>query len=534
MKVAVLLTGRMCRFDEIFDRVKQVFDVPGNSVDYFCHTWNDDFVNLKSANKLKDLYDLTVPTDPNRAINSIKPKAVLLSSNLEMLDIINDSVRFVNNPKFSLTFKHILTYINYLAPQLSTYYAMQSLKSYVNETGTKYDVVIKWRYDLLAEKLDFHHEIQPNTLYTKYATEDLMDDRFYYGDYSTMLALLNPNKLEFNNELIYTFYHMSEVGDVVKKNAIDKFNHAWFYNRMLLTSFKAIIPGLSIQQTCQGKRIVIFREYFNKNIGLNDISTFNERLFHHRHGWAEKVLEDSKKEIIYREILVAGCSHVYGHGMSDCLTFSPEETSRPSKFAWPHLLGEWSDSNIVNISRPGNSLGKIAYDILNYPNFKRLSGIIIVLPTSERFLIRGDREPVDTFLATNKYYGGRLNAIGNYLEHLHSVEVSKLNYIAHISYIASLAKTHKIPIWISAGSYAEQEWISKLDNRTFDLNTEKSWYQYYVDLGYPLTPDRHLDHPAHTDFFEKFIKPWVTKNILDVERRILEKNTTVTFKNVQH
>ena len=48
MKIAVLLTGRMCRFDEIYKRINHVFDVENNSVDYFCHTWNDDFFDLKS------------------------------------------------------------------------------------------------------------------------------------------------------------------------------------------------------------------------------------------------------------------------------------------------------------------------------------------------------------------------------------------------------------------------------------------------------------------------------------------------------
>ena len=535
MKIAVLLTGRLCRFDEIRDRIKYIFDAANNSVDYFCHTWNDDFVDLKSATKLEDLYNLTIPTDPTHAINTIEPKGVWLSSNLEMLNTINDSINHINNPEFNLTIENILLYINYLAPQFSTYYAMQSLKSYVNETGTKYDVVIKWRYDLLSEKINFNHDIKINTLYTSYASEDIMDDRFYYGDYYTVLSLLDQAKIEFNKELLYTFYHMSNLGDVnYRKNVIERFNHAWFFNRMLLSSFKAVLPDLTIKNNIDTK-VVIFRKYFNKNVGLANIANFTNRLFNHRYGWNTKVLSDEPVEITYREILVAGCSHVFGHGLPDCLAPQQSGGYQPSKFAWPHLLGEWSNSNIVNISKPGNSLGKIAYDILNYKNFKRLSGIIIILPTSERFLIRGDSEPVETFLiASKKYTTVKSNAVMNYLEHLQSDEINKVNYISQISYIVSMANNYNIPLWISAGSQADHDLLTSTENIPFSLNTEKSWYQYYVDHGYPLTPDRHLDIPAHTDFFENFIKPWVTKNILDAESQIFDEEFLVELKNVRH
>jgi hypothetical protein len=533
MKIAVLLTGRMCRFDEIYKRINHAFDIETNSVDYFCHTWNDDFVDLKSANNLEDIYHLLIPNDPRPTINLIDPKAVLLSSYQEILDIINDGILHINDPQFNLSIDNILFYINYLAPQLSTYYAMQSLKSYVNETGTVYDVVIKWRYDLLTEKMDFQHEIKTDTLYTANASEDLMDDRFYYGNYSTMFRLLDQCKLEFNKELLYTFYHMSDLGDLDYKSVINKFNHAWFYNRMLLASLKAVIPELRIEEMYSSDDLVIFRKYFNKDANLKDMLTFNKKLFNHKHGWNKKVLSNETVEFTWRDILVAGCSHVFGHGMSDCLTFNPTGDYQPSKFAWPHLLGEWSSSNIVNLSKPGNSLGKIAYDILNYKNFKRLSGIIIVLPTSERFMIKGDDREVDTFLASNKYYGDKLNSIGYYLEHLHSDEINKLNYVSQISYIVSMANAHKIPIWISAGSQIDHDWITSIENIPFSLNTRKSWYQYYSDLGYTLTPDRHFDSPAHTDFFENFIKPWVDKNILSVERQLIDDNNEMEFKFVK-
>ena len=534
MKIAVLLTGRMCRFDEIYKRINHVFDVENNSVDYFCHTWNDDFFDLKSAASLEDIYQLLIPTDLESTINLIDPKKVCLSSNLEILDMIRDGVNHINNPQFNLSIDDILLYINYLAPQLSTYYAMQSMKSYVNETGAEYDVVIKWRYDLLTEKINFQHEIKTDTLYTSYHSDDLMDDRCYYGNYSTMFRLLDQSKLEFNKELLYTFYHMSANGDVdYRKTVIDKFNHAWFYNRMLLASFKAVIPELRIEEMHSSIDLSIFRKYFNKDADLKDILTFNKRLFNHKYGWNKKVLSNETVEFSCRDILVAGCSHVFGHGMSDCLTFNPTGEYQPSKFAWPHLLGEWSNSNIVNLSKPGNSLGKIAYDILNYKNFKRLSGIIIVLPTSERFLIKGVNEIVDTFLASNKYYGDKLTAIGYYLEHLHSYDINKLNYISQISYIVSMAHNHKIPIWISAGSQADHDMLTGTENIPFSLNTKKSWYQYYSDLGYPLTPDRHLDSPAHIDFFENFIKPWVDKNILSVERQLIDESNEIEFKFLQ-
>ena len=221
-----------------------------------------------------------------------------------------------------------------------------------------------------------------------------------------------------------------------------------------------------------------------------------------------------RTKITNREILVAGCSHVYGHGMSDCLTYDWRAAPAPSKFAWPHLLGEWSGFNIVNMSRPGNSLGNIVYDILNYEYFNRLSGIIVVLPLRDRFLIKGTKYKVDAFLPTDIYYDNKLEAIVKYLEHLQSDEIEKINYIGYISYIVLMAKQFNIPCWISAGSESDQALLTNNKNIPFVLNTKKSWYNYYAELGYPLTPDSHLDKPAHRDFFENFIKPWVEENIL--------------------
>ena len=72
-----------------------------------------------------------------------------------------------------------------------------------------------------------------------------------------------------------------------------------------------------------------------------------------------------------------GCSHVFGHGLPDCITLAYEEDKdsktrsrfhapgeKPSQFAWPSLLAEKLNRECLNLSEPGSSNLTILMEIL--------------------------------------------------------------------------------------------------------------------------------------------------------------------------
>jgi hypothetical protein len=66
-------------------------------------------------------------------------------------------------------------------------------------------------------------------------------------------------------------------------------------------------------------------------------------------------------------LVTFGCSVTYGHGLADC--FEPENNragSLPSKTAWPNILGEKINKEVINKSIPGASNLEILYQILNF------------------------------------------------------------------------------------------------------------------------------------------------------------------------
>lgn len=66
-------------------------------------------------------------------------------------------------------------------------------------------------------------------------------------------------------------------------------------------------------------------------------------------------------------LIAFGCSYTYGHGLPDCT----DETglgagNQPSQFAWPKLLADKLDLDILNMSKPGAGNTEILWKILNF------------------------------------------------------------------------------------------------------------------------------------------------------------------------
>jgi hypothetical protein len=70
--------------------------------------------------------------------------------------------------------------------------------------------------------------------------------------------------------------------------------------------------------------------------------------------------------INFKRIVVFGCSHTYGHGLEDCIIENNLPGPVPSKFAWPELLSQEFNLEVVNMAKPAASNLEILSRILSF------------------------------------------------------------------------------------------------------------------------------------------------------------------------
>lgn len=175
MKIGILLIGQVRNFDITHEFLKKEFDIPNVEIDYFCHTW-DSIVNFSPWNNMKTtderFTDLKLH-DRDELINTINlcnPKKYEIES-YDNLEKIFDTVyhpeydngyfttvhekfegkgwkAFDNNS--TLRYADWNYYFSLLGQFYSTDRALDLLCEYERETGTKYDIIIRWRYDLIS------------------------------------------------------------------------------------------------------------------------------------------------------------------------------------------------------------------------------------------------------------------------------------------------------------------------------------------------------------------------------------------------
>lgn len=179
MKIALLFTGRSNNFRYTANYLGAMFKNAHriDTVDVFAHEWSDDFSRMIHLNdtvrKQKNINDTKeymlqrlVPSDTestkrllnNNFDNVIKHTS---SSQQELLNMwVDASAQHDPKPGF---------YIMSIAQLLSYNNAMHLWRDHVTETGDKYDLVIRWRYDLLLSHLSSHtsrllHSIEDNDI----------------------------------------------------------------------------------------------------------------------------------------------------------------------------------------------------------------------------------------------------------------------------------------------------------------------------------------------------------------------------------
>ena len=65
-------------------------------------------------------------------------------------------------------------------------------------------------------------------------------------------------------------------------------------------------------------------------------------------------------------LITFGCSYTFGHGLEDCYIPPDKEGPNPSKLAWPSLLGNMLNLEVINCSNPGASNTHILWKLLNF------------------------------------------------------------------------------------------------------------------------------------------------------------------------
>lgn len=157
MRIAVLLVGRTTDIPGLTERILRNYSNSNNdTVDFFAHTWSDDFDNIDyniieqsiadGVHPPMDVFRSVLrPIDHTARIEQFSPVSYTTSSYNELIDHYIQDCDVV--PVGSE-----LTYMSRLAPYLSFDYAKRLLLQHSINNNIEYDLVIKWRYDAVRDE----------------------------------------------------------------------------------------------------------------------------------------------------------------------------------------------------------------------------------------------------------------------------------------------------------------------------------------------------------------------------------------------
>jgi len=106
-------------------------------------------------------------------------------------------------------------------------------------------------------------------------------------------------------------------------------------------------------------------------------------------------------------LVVFGGSMSYGHGLEDCQDNNGGATPGPSKLAWPNLLGNLLNLEVINTGILGASNLEILYEILNF-KFHPQDLVVIEWVYSHRNAIFTDLDKFNRIEKTSKSFENML------------------------------------------------------------------------------------------------------------------------------
>ena len=84
------------------------------------------------------------------------------------------------------------------------------------------------------------------------------------------------------------------------------------------------------------------------------------------------------------KLVTFGCSHTYGHGLSDCIAEDGSNGPTASQQAWPSILSGLTDMKVDNASRPGASNLMITKAIVDYSKYDKNTVVVIMWSNNNR------------------------------------------------------------------------------------------------------------------------------------------------------
>lgn len=255
MKIAVLLTGMPRYLDRINVLMKDFFK--GHEVDYFCHAWFDK--NKKAEEK--SWHKTIITTDPGteeKIIKYFNPKNYLVEPQRQFELPRNYTYNTSWPQPFFIVYSHF--YSLKIANQLRL--------SYEKETGTKYDVVFKNRYDMfIGNKINFE-EWDLNKLYLHdncNSWADLYDD----ASFNDMVAFSKPENMNIYCDV---FDHIDKI---YMENQI-RFSCENFL------SYHLISNNVDVQPVCFSKAFILReKNTYDLTMGIHyDVDKLEELISH--------------------------------------------------------------------------------------------------------------------------------------------------------------------------------------------------------------------------------------------------------------
>jgi len=209
-----------------------------------------------------------------------------------------------------------------------------------------------------------------------------------------------------------------------------------------------------------------------------------------------------------KKILIAGCSHVVGHGFEDSL-----DGSVPSVHAWPAKISRDFDCEIINTGQSGQSPTYCVDQLQKYQNKETLSAIIVQFPNrmrslhSKRLGVINEDFPYHHSPTDSKSWD---TTISNYYKFCHNWKTNDINLLSYAGYFEYISKKFNIPLWINC---VDMHDLNFLKGHGFLLSNRKSWSQYCQVNDFDQLPDGHYGHDAHERWYNEYIKPWLQEKV---------------------
>jgi len=212
-----------------------------------------------------------------------------------------------------------------------------------------------------------------------------------------------------------------------------------------------------------------------------------------------------------KKILITGCSHVSGHGFDDNVAGALH-----SKYAWPAMVAQTFDAEVINYSIAGASPDYCVEGIQNFEDKQSLSAILVILPHSQRSLQSithtngkiGDEFYYHDLTTHDRRWNQIISA---YYKVCHNWRVGNINLLAYAGYLNFISATCNIPLWLTTSTFDDYDLLTK---HNIQMSMPAAWQTYCTNNKFPKLPDGHFGHEAHLHFYKKFINPWLINKLI--------------------